>query len=101
MLISRCMYYSLHIDILKVLKYTYVILKKGVSPSGDLTIARVLIYNIIIALTTSFGIPLARSMSLILFLTIESNNFEKSIKSNMAVRFLAFTPSIIRRIVSI
>ena len=32
-------------------------LKKIESPSGDLTIEHVLIYNIIIAFTTSFGIP--------------------------------------------
>ena len=40
-------------------------------------------------------------MSHILFLSIELNAFEKSIKSNMAGRLLAFTPSIICRKVSI
>ena len=48
------------------------------------------------------GVSLSgKSMSLILFLSIESNAFEKSIKSNMAGRLLSFTPTIMRRTVSI
>ena len=49
-----------------------VISKKGVSPSGDLTIARVFVYSIIIALIVSFGIPYADRIYFNFNLSIES-----------------------------
>ena len=39
-----------------LLQYTIVLSKKGVSPSGDLTIERVLLYSINMAFTISVGI---------------------------------------------
>ena len=78
-----------------------VISKKVVSPSGDLTIARVFVYSIIIALIVSFGIPYADRIYFYFNLSIESNAFEKSINISIAGTFFDFTPSIKRRMVNI
>ena len=77
---------------------------QGVSPSGDLTIERVFMYSIIIALIIiiiSVGIPYFLRMILIFSRFIELKAFEKSMKRSVIGTFLSFTPSSIRRIVSI
>ena len=78
-----------------------MISKKSVFPSGDRTIDRVFLYNIMIASTVSFGIPYANSISFIFPLCMESKAFEKSINRRVNERFFDFTPSKIRLIVSI
>ena len=50
-----------------------VMSKKGVSPSGDLTMDRVFLYRIIIAFTVSEGIPyLIRTIFIIAVYGVES-----------------------------
>ena len=49
-----------------------VISKKGVSPSGDLTIERVFLYSINMAFTISVGIPYMIKISLFFSRFIES-----------------------------
>jgi len=73
-------------------------LKKSVSPSGDLTIDLVFLYNIIIALTVSFGMPYAYSIFYIFCRLIESKALEKSMKSKINGRFFDFAPTIMRNV---
>ena len=78
-----------------------VISKKGVSPSGDLTMDRVFLYRIIIAFTVSEGRPYLIKTIFIISRFMVSKALEKSMKSSVRGRFLSFTPSSIRRIVRI
>ena len=73
-----------------------VISKKDVSPSGDLTIERVLLYSINMAFTSSVGKPYMIKISFIFSRFIESKAYEKSINRRVASRFLDFTYSSIR-----
>ena len=75
--------------------------KNSVSPSGDLTKARVFLYIIIIAFIISLGIPYASSICSIFDRSMESNAFEKSTKMITAGSCFCFTPSIIRLNVNI
>ena len=54
-----------------------------------------------IPFTVSFGIPYASKISFILPRCIESNALEKSINRRVAGKFLACTPSNVRRMVNI
>ena len=82
--------------------YTPAILsKKSVSPSGDLTKARVFLYIIIIAFIISLGIPYVSSISSIFYQSMESNAFEKYTKIVTAGSCFCFTPSIIHLNVNI
>ena len=68
-----------------------IISKKGVSPSSDITIERVLLYSINIEFTISVSIPYMIKISFIFSRFIESKSFENSINRRVASRFLDFT----------
>ena len=70
-----------------------VISKKGVSPSGDLTIERIFLYSINMTFMISVGIPYMIKIPFIFSRFIESKSCEKSIKRRVAGRFLDFIPS--------
>ena len=65
----------MHINCASLSPYStpVVISKKGVSPSGDLTIERVFLYSINMAFTISVGIPYMIKISFIFSRFIESS----------------------------
>ena len=70
-----------------------VISKKGVLPSGNLTMDRVFLYRIIIAFTLSEGRPYLIRTIFIISRFMVSKALEKSMKSSVRGRFLSFKPS--------
>ena len=66
-----------------------VISTNSVSPSGDRTFDRVILYAIIMAFTVTSGIPLALRISFIFPLCMLSKAFEYSINRNVAESLFA------------